>query len=641
MGKLFFYFALFELLKSSLLSQAVIEARIRYPFSAYVLMGLGGFRIRSHGRPMDEESSCSSWLGRAKFSHTIYHRFNSSSDLAYKPLSIEPGGISRESLRRSLEAPFPSKKLSSSAKSQIQHNPLANKQRSVSPSPQSAALQSDESSLETPFQFPKLAPANPQIQYNPLANKQRSVSPIPQRAAVQSFRTPISSSRSLESSFQFPKLAPTSSQIQYNPLTNRQRSASPLPQTLVPDTFREARAERKRSVTPQAQRKEPHKGIVRRLLHREARESNKHVAHSWTPNSSPARHVAALNLTDKKGRKDSAWTKYFDHAAGKVNAVEAADEHMVDLSQLFLGHRFAYGAHSKLYHGIYKEEAVAVKIITSPDDDENDLLKARLEKQFNREVTSLCRLHHTNVIKFVAACRKPPVFCIVTEYLSEGSLRSYLHKLQNKTLPLKKLVSFALDIARGMEYIHSQGVIHRDLKPENVLINEDFHMKIADFGIACEEVNCDPFADDPGTYRWMAPEMIKDKFYGRKVDVYSFGLILWEMVSGSIPYEDMKPIQAAYAVVNKNLRPQIPKDCHPGMQALIEQCWSTQPDKRPEFWQIVKVLEQFESSLAIDGTLKLVRNITFEDHKKGMNHWIQKLSTTQSSSILKPKFNYG
>jgi len=126
-----------------------------------------------------------------------------------------------------------------------------------------------------------------------------------------------------------------------------------------------------------------------------------------------------------------------------------------------------------------------------------------------------------------------------------------LHKLEHNALPLNKLIPIALEIARGMEYIHSQGIIHRDLKPENILIDDKSHMKIADFGIACEEVYCDPFADDPGTYRWMAPEMIKHKSYGRKVDVYSFGLMLWEMVSGSIPYEDMTPIQAAFAVVNK------------------------------------------------------------------------------------------
>ncbi|KAL6142766.1 hypothetical protein ACLB2K_061042 [Fragaria x ananassa] len=193
----------------------------------------------------------------------------------------------------------------------------------------------------------------------------------------------------------------------------------------------------------------------------------------------------------------------------------------------------------------------------------------------------------------------------------------------------------ALDIARGMEYIHSQGVIHRDLKPENVLIDKDFRLKIADFGIACEEGLCDSLT---GTYRWMAPEMTKHKHahakglakalgmdstnkpYGRMVDVYSFGLILWELVAGKIPLAEMDPIPAAFAVLNKNLRPLIPKDCPPAMRALIDQCWSTQPEKRPEFWQVVKVLEQFQSSFARDGTLT-----TCQDHKKERLHWIQML----------------
>lgn len=432
---------------------------------------------------------------------------------------------------------------------------------------------------------------------------------------------------------------PMASQIQRNPLTNKQRSLSPLPATALSDTFKEARSDKKRFSTPHPRRKESDKGMGKYFskISFDGMPSNMKV----TPNTSPLRSLSPLRGFGKlKNKKDSAWTKYFDYVGGKVSALEAADEYMVDLSQLFLGLKFAHGAHSRLYHGIYKGEAVAVKIIRVPDDDENGLLGVRLEKQFNREVTLLSRLHHPNVIKFVAACRQPPVYCIVTEYLSQGSLRAYLHKLEHNALPLNKLIPIALEIARGMEYIHSQGVIHRDLKPENILIDDNFHMKIADFGIACEEVYCDPFADDPGTYRWMAPEMIKHKSYGRKVDVYSFGLMLWEMVSGSIPYEDMTPIQAAFAVVNKNLRPAFPKDCPPAMRALIEQCWSTQPEKRPEFWQVVKVLEQFEVSLALDGTLKMVQNSICEEQKKGFLYWVQKIGSpdANSKSMPKPKF---
>ncbi|KAJ0568737.1 putative protein kinase TKL-Pl-4 family [Helianthus annuus] len=155
-----------------------------------------------------------------------------------------------------------------------------------------------------------------------------------------------------------------------------------------------------------------------------------------------------------------------------------------------------------------------------------------------------------------------------------------------------------------------------------MLISEDFQLKIADFGIGCEEAYCDFFADDPGTYRWMAPEMIKRKSYGWKVDVYGFGLILWEMVAGTIPYKDTTPIQAAFAVVHKNLRPTIPNNCPPAMRALIEQCWSLHPEKRPEFWQVAKVLEEFDTLVAREGNLDLLQYPTCLDHRKGLRHWI-------------------
>lgn len=442
------------------------------------------------------------------------------------------------------------------------------------------------------------------------------------------------------------KSGPPVTQIVRNPTTNKLRAVSPNPVMKLPDTFKEARSNQKRFSTPNPRRKESDKGLVGKLFRRDSNESKASKSPgSRSANTSPLRHLTSLKFNDKsKNRKEPAWAKLFDHSGGRVTSVETADEYSVDLCQLFLGLRFAHGAHSQLYHGLYKDEAVAVKIIRVPDDDENGTLTVRLEKQYTREVTLLSRLQHPNVIKFIAACRKPPVFCVITEYLAEGSLRAYLHKLEleHNSVPLQKVLGMALDIARGMEYIHSQGIIHRDLKPENVLLDENLQLKIADFGIACEEAYCDLLADDPGTYRWMAPELIKRKSYSKKVDVYGFGLILWELIAGTIPYQDMTPIQAAFAVVHKNLRPVMPADCPPAMKALIEQCWSLQPEKRPDFWQIVKVLEQFEASLIHDGTLNLVPYSIFHDHKKGLLHWIQKLGpshhSNSSTTMPKPKF---
>lgn len=443
--------------------------------------------------------------------------------------------------------------------------------------------------------------------------------------------TPKHRRRSLDFPLDFPRKSshtPARVVVQWNPLTNTHRSVSPTPELKVSDAFKEARMDLKRFSTPQ--RTESDRGPVGKLFHKDAGDGKGHHG----------KHLRTRRGSDKKLRTELVWSKMFDHGGGKVTAVEAVDENMADMSQLLIGHRFAYGAHSRLHHGIYKDEAVAVKIITVPDDDDNGSLAVLLEKQFNREVNCLSRLQHPNIIKFVAAWKKPPVYGIIAEYLSQGSLRTYLHKLEHRVLPLQKIVEYSLEIAQGMEYVHSQGIIHRDLKPENILIDEEFHMKIADFGTACEEAHVDHFDDDPGTYRWMAPEMIKHEPYGRKVDVYSFGLIVWEMISGSIPYEDMTPVQAAFAVVNKNLRPEFSTNCPPAMQALIEHCWSTHSEKRPQFSQIVKILDQFESSLAHDGTLPLVLDTNWlGDHKKNRSHRIQMHDHLANfSSMPKPRF---
>jgi len=154
-------------------------------------------------------------------------------------------------------------------------------------------------------------------------------------------------------------------------------------------------------------------------------------------------------------------------------------------------------------------------------------------------------------LQFIAACKKPPVYCIITEYMSQGNLRMYLNKKEPYSLSLEIIIRLALDISRGMEYLHSQGVIHRDLKSSNLLLDDDLRAKVADFGTSCLETRCRKSKGNSGTYRWMAPEMVKEKPYTRKVDVYSFGIVLWELTTSLLPFQGMTPVQAAFAVAEK------------------------------------------------------------------------------------------
>lgn len=186
-----------------------------------------------------------------------------------------------------------------------------------------------------------------------------------------------------------------------------------------------------------------------------------------------------------------------------TGGLENFEEWTIDLRKLNMGDAFAQGAFGKLYRGTYEGEEVAIKILERP---ENDLDRAQLmEQQFQQEVMMLATLKHPNIVRFIGACRKPMVWCIVTEYAKGGSVRQFLTKRHNRSVPLKLAVKQALDVARGMEYVHRLGLIHRDLKSDNLLIFADKSIKIADFGVARIEVQTEGMTPETGTYRWMAP----------------------------------------------------------------------------------------------------------------------------------------
>ncbi|XP_073289879.1 serine/threonine-protein kinase STY13-like [Primulina huaijiensis] len=271
------------------------------------------------------------------------------------------------------------------------------------------------------------------------------------------------------------------------------------------------------------------------------------------------------------------------------------DEWTIVLKKLNMGPAFAQGAFGKLYRGVYNNEDVAIKLLEKP---ENDAERAQfMEQQFQQEVMMLARLRHPNIVRFIGACRKPMVWCIVTEYAKGGSVRQFLAKRQNRAVPLKLAVKQALDVARGMEYVHGLNLIHRDLKSDNLLISADKSIKIADFGVARIEVQTEGMTPETGTYRWMAPEMIQHRPYTQKVDVYSFGIVLWELITGMLPFQNMTAVQAAFAVVNKGVRPTIPNDCLPALNQIMTLCWDANPDVRPSFSQVVRMLEVAETEI--------------------------------------------
>ncbi|XP_061346017.1 serine/threonine-protein kinase STY17-like isoform X1 [Gastrolobium bilobum] len=264
---------------------------------------------------------------------------------------------------------------------------------------------------------------------------------------------------------------------------------------------------------------------------------------------------------------------------------DGADVWEIDTDQLKYEHKVGSGSFGDLYRGTYCSQDVAIKVL-KPERISTDMLK-----EFAQEVYIMRKIRHKNVVQFIGACTRPPNLCIVTEFMSRGSVYDFLHK-QKGVFKLPSLLKVAIDVSKGMNYLHQNNIIHRDLKTANLLMDENELVKVADFGVARVQTQSGVMTAETGTYRWMAPEVIEHKPYDQKADVFSFGIALWELLTGELPYSYLTPLQAAVGVVQKGLRPTIPKNTHPRLSELLQRCWQQDPVERPDFSEIIEILQQ-------------------------------------------------
>ncbi|XP_024389139.1 serine/threonine-protein kinase STY46 [Physcomitrium patens] len=263
----------------------------------------------------------------------------------------------------------------------------------------------------------------------------------------------------------------------------------------------------------------------------------------------------------------------------------SVDDWEIDSTQLKCNNKVASGSFGDLYRGTYCGQDVAIKILKPERLNEN------LQREFQQEVFIMRKVRHKNVVQFIGACTMPPNLCIVTEFMSGGSVYDYLRK-QKVLLKMPMLLRVAIDASKGMDYLHQNSIIHRDLKAANLLLDENEVVKVADFGVARVQSQSGIMTAETGTYRWMAPEIIEHKPYDKKADVFSFGIVLWELLTGKVPYADMTPLQAAVGVVQKGLRPTMPRNIPAKLVDLLQRCWKTDPSERPGFSETTVILQE-------------------------------------------------
>ena len=225
---------------------------------------------------------------------------------------------------------------------------------------------------------------------------------------------------------------------------------------------------------------------------------------------------------------------------------------------------------------------------------------------FSKEARLLVELRHTHIVN-VLGYTPAQELCppgLVMEYMAGGTLRQ---AMQRRELSARRRVSLARDAATGMQYLHSRSIVHLDLKPDNLLLGQDLRCKVTDFGLSQRKREGKSYVSGDGligTVAYMAPELIDPSAarYGQPADVYSFGIILWELWSGELPYKELldRPGGGMALLSQRALEPatvpsmdlESPAPCD-GWKELVESCLQSDPAARPGFPEVVQTLKAF------------------------------------------------
>jgi len=274
----------------------------------------------------------------------------------------------------------------------------------------------------------------------------------------------------------------------------------------------------------------------------------------------------------------------------------------VKLTDIRLQGLIGTGATAYVYRALWRGRLVAVKRLHVSIDHS-------ASKDFFRELQVMIRLSHHNLVMLMGAVTTSKPLCLITEYCDGGTLFDLLHGRNRPPFPLSwsQKMKLCLDIAKGCAYLHTSNpiIIHRDLKSLNILLGKKVvHRqdcpvaKVSDFGLSRIKAGggWGQMTAGAGTYHWMAPEVLMNRPYNETADVYSYGIVAYEIISGLIPYADRDAPPIAIAMlVARGLRPNLralPADCPPRLSHLIQRCWSQDPKLRPPFTAILEEIRR-------------------------------------------------
>ncbi|XP_020487555.2 megakaryocyte-associated tyrosine-protein kinase isoform X1 [Labrus bergylta] len=260
---------------------------------------------------------------------------------------------------------------------------------------------------------------------------------------------------------------------------------------------------------------------------------------------------------------------------------------LLDISNLTLGQNIGEGEFGAVHEGEYMGQRVAVKTI-----------KCDVTAQaFLQETTVMTKLQHKNLVRLLGVILHKGLH-IVTELMTKGNLVNFLRTRGRSVVNSVQLLRFALDVCEGMGYLESKKLVHRDLAARNVLVADDSVAKVSDFGLTKLDLKEPDNVKLP--VKWTAPEALKKEKFSTKSDVWSYGVLLWEIFSyGRQPYPKMS-LKEVKERVEGGYRMEAPEDCPPGVYSLMRICWKQEPRRRPTFHKLREKLEQETGNLSLD-----------------------------------------
>ncbi|KAJ6806175.1 putative serine/threonine-protein kinase [Iris pallida] len=322
------------------------------------------------------------------------------------------------------------------------------------------------------------------------------------------------------------------------------------------------------------------------------------------------------NETNRTGNTEASgsWSSFNANSTSSVSSSGSTSSsviHKVDMEtdcldyeilweDLTIGEQIGQGSCGTVYHALWFGSDVAVKVFSRQEYSDEVIIC------FRQEVSLMKRLRHPNILLFMGAVTSPQRLCIVTEFLPRGSLFRLLQRNTTR-FDWRRRTHMALDIARGMNYLHhcNPPIIHRDLKSSNLLVDRNWTVKVGDFGLSrLKHETYLTTKTGKGTPQWMAPEVLRNEPSDEKADVYSYGVILWELVTEKIPWENLNSMQVIGAVGFMNQRLELPKDLDPQWVSIIESCWHSDPQCRPTFQELLERFKDLQRQCAVQSQMQ-------------------------------------